>query len=71
MDQVIVHSARKQYRKSSAVTELIDYDCRRCIASQISLSRCHRKSRDFDPIFKVSLANRSATTVTAPLAFWT
>jgi len=31
----------------------------------------HRKSRDFDPTFRVSAANRSATTVTAPLAFWT
>jgi hypothetical protein len=30
-----------------------------------------RKSRDFDPIFSVSLPNRSAMTVTAPLAFWT
>ena len=28
VDQVLVHSAFKQYRKSSAVTELIDYDDR-------------------------------------------
>ena len=31
----------------------------------------HRKSRDFDPIVRVSLANRSAMMVIAPLAFWT
>jgi hypothetical protein len=28
VDPVLVHSALKQYRKSSAITELIDYDDR-------------------------------------------
>jgi hypothetical protein len=28
VDPVLVHSAIKQYRKSSAITELIDYDDR-------------------------------------------
>jgi len=28
VDQVLIHSTLKQYRESSAVTELIDYDCR-------------------------------------------
>jgi hypothetical protein len=31
----------------------------------------HRKSRDFDATRRLSLAIRSATTVTAPLAFCT
>lgn len=55
LDWVISHVVTNRKKSGTRDTRHADY----------------RKSRDFDPIFKVSLANRSAMTVTAPLAFWT